>query len=265
MTIFLLDRKSVDFPPPRLADAIGLLAVGGDLSVKRLVSAYRSGIFPWFSEGDPVLWWSPDPRLVLYPKELRTPRSLRRMINRHLFDIRFDTAFADVISLCAGVKRKGDPGTWITGEMIEAYTNLHKAGLAHSVEAWQAGKLAGGLYGVAIGRCFFGESMFTLVSNAAKTALVYLTAFLRRHHFKMIDCQMTTDHMLRFGAREIPRQRFLEELDAAVAAPGLDGPWQYAETANATGDGGADQPVYIPLSGQEQQVPGKRRNHGENS
>ncbi len=171
------------------------------------------------------MWWSPDPRLVLYPEELNVSKSLRRVINKQLFDIRFDTAFGDVIGFCARVKRKGVQDTWITADMIDAYCHLHKAGLAHSIEAWQNDQLAGGLYGVAIGRCFFGESMFTLISNAAKVALVALVDFLKQHNFSMIDCQMTTDNLLRFGAREIPRRHFLAQLATAVAAPSLKGAW----------------------------------------
>jgi leucyl/phenylalanyl-tRNA---protein transferase len=225
MTIFLLTGETAQFPPPRLADPSGLLAVGGDLTVERLVTAYRSGIFPWFSEGEPVLWWSPDPRLVLYPSELKISGSLRRVVNKRLFTIRFDTAFRDVITACATVRRKGPRGTWITGGMIAAYCELHEAGLAHSVEAWTGGELAGGLYGVAIGRCFFGESMFTRISNAAKVALVCLADFLKFHGFQLIDCQTTTANLLRFGAREIPRRRFLAELETAVAMPSIPGPW----------------------------------------
>ena len=229
MTIFLLDEELDGFPSARLADPSGLLAVGGDLCVDRLLKAYRSGIFPWFSEGDPVLWWSPDPRLVLYPEKLKISKSLRRVINKRSFKIRFDTGFDKVITACATVKRKKDGGTWITGGMVEAYCALHDAGWAHSAEAWAGDDLVGGLYGVTIGRCFFGESMFTLVSNAAKTALVYLAAFLERNGFKMIDCQMTTTNLLRFGAEEIPRHRFLSELETAVAAPTLKGPWRYED------------------------------------
>jgi leucyl/phenylalanyl-tRNA--protein transferase len=229
MTIFLLDEATHDFPPPRMADPVGLLAVGGDLTLDRLVKAYSAGIFPWFSEGDPVLWWSPDPRLVLYPEELKISASLRRVINKRTFAIRFDTAFADVITACATVKRKGTEGTWITADMIEAYCDLHTAGLAHSVEAWQDNNLVGGLYGVAIGRCFFGESMFSLVSNASKAALVFLTTFLKLNRFKMIDCQMTTAHLLRLGAREIPRHRFLRELEKAVGEPFPAGPWRFED------------------------------------
>ena len=226
MTIFLLDEEGVDFPSPFLADSSGLLAVGGDLTVDRLLEAYRSGIFPWFSEGDPLLWWSPDPRLVLYPAAFRISKSLRRVMNKRPFNIRFDTAFKDVITACATVKRKGSGRTWITNDMIDAYCAMHDAGWAHSVEAWAEDALVGGLYGVAIGRCFFGESMFTRVSNAAKAAFVCLVNFLEQNHYKMIDCQMTTSHLLRFGAEEIPRSRFLSELEEAVAAPTEKGPWR---------------------------------------
>jgi leucyl/phenylalanyl-tRNA--protein transferase len=232
MTIFLLTGDSSGFPPPRLADPSGLLAVGGDLTVERLVTAYQSGIFPWFSEGEPVLWWSPDPRLVLYPDEIKISASLRRVINKRMFSVRFDTVFRDVITACATAKRKGEGGTWITGTMIEAYCGLHEAGLAHSVEAWAGEELAGGLYGVAMGRCFFGESMFTRESNAAKVALVHLTAFLNNNGFQLIDCQTTTANLVRFGAREIPRRRFLSELAAAVAMPSISGPWRFDPGSN---------------------------------
>jgi len=232
MTIFLLDEGLDEFPSPLLAEPTGLLAVGGGLSLNRLLNAYRSGIFPWFSDGDPVLWWSPDPRLVLYPAALKISKSLRRVINKRQFIISFDTAFSDVITACAAVKRKGNGGTWITDDMIDAYCTLHEAGWAHSVEAWDGKDLVGGLYGVSIGQCFFGESMFTLTSNAAKTALVSLVSFLKQNRFRMIDCQMTTPNLLRFGAEEIPRYRFLSELETAVAAPTVKGPWRLENFEN---------------------------------
>ena len=215
MPVFTLSKR-LSFPPPHLAIKEGLLAVGGDLSVDRLLLAYRSGIFPWYAKGEPILWWSPDPRLVLYPDELNVSRSLRKVIKRKLFHITFDQNFDAVISGCAEAKRSYGDGTWITDEMKSAYIDLHKAGYAHSVEAWQDGRLVGGLYGVAIGRVFFGESMFSRVSNASKVAFVTFVENLRRLKFILIDCQVRTDHLMRFGAREIPRKVFLEQVEKAV-------------------------------------------------
>jgi len=215
MPVFALSDR-LSFPPPHLAIKEGLLAVGGDLSVERLLLAYRSGIFPWYSEGEPILWWSPDPRLVLYPDELRISRSLRKVIKRKLFHITFDQAFDAVIHGCAVAKRSYGEGTWITNEMKAAYIEFHLRGYAHSVEAWQDEKLVGGLYGVAMGRAFFGESMFSRVSNASKVAFVSLVETLRKNHFTLIDCQVRTDHLMRFGAREISRKVFLEQLGKAV-------------------------------------------------
>ncbi|WP_372678833.1 leucyl/phenylalanyl-tRNA--protein transferase [Desulfosarcina sp.] len=223
MPIFTLSNKH-SFPPAHLAIKEGLLAVGGDLDSERLLVAYRNGIFPWYAEGDPILWWSPDPRLVLYPEELRVSRSLRKVIKRDVFFITFDQGFETVIRACAEAKRSYGEGTWITDEMKAAYCALHRQGYAHSVEAWQGERLVGGLYGIAIGRVFFGESMFSQVSNASKVAFVALVEILKRLRFKLIDCQVRTDHLIRFGAREIPRKTFLEQLEKAVGAsrPALD-------------------------------------------
>ena len=216
MPVFTLSER-LSFPPPNLAIQEGLLAVGGDLSVERLLLAYRSGVFPWYSEGEPILWWSPDPRLVLYPDELRISKSLHKVIKRKSFQITYDRDFAAVIQGCAEAKRAYGEGTWITDEMKAAYLELHRHGHAHSVEAWQEEQLVGGLYGVSIGRAFFGESMFSRVSNASKVAFVTLVETLRQHNFSLIDCQVRTDHLIRFGAREIPRKVFLEQLGKAVA------------------------------------------------
>ena len=215
MPVFTLSKR-LSFPPPHLAIKEGLLAVGGDLSVDRLLLAYRSGIFPWYAKGEPILWWSPDPRLVLYPDELGVSKSLKKILKRNLFHITFNQDFEAVISGCAEAKRSYGDGTWITDEMKSAYIDLHKAGYAHSVEAWQDGRLVGGLYGVAIGRVFFGESMFSRVSNASKVAFVTFVENLRRLKFILIDCQVRTDHLMRFGAREIPRKVFLEQVEKAV-------------------------------------------------
>ncbi len=215
MPVFTLSNR-LTFPPPHLAIKEGLLAVGGDLSPDRILLAYRNGIFPWYSPGEPILWWSPDPRLVLYPDELRVSKSLRKVIKRKIFHITFDESFDDVIQACANAKRSYGEGTWITDEMKDAYCGLHRQGYAHSVEAWQDGKLVGGLYGIAIGRAFFGESMFNRVSNASKVAFVTFIEKLRCLEFVLIDCQVKTDHLIRFGAREIPRKLFLEQVGKAV-------------------------------------------------
>ncbi len=226
MTVFLLSER-IAFPPPTLAEKDGLLAVGGDLRQSRLLLAYRLGIFPWFSEGDPILWWSPDPRLVLYPKDIKISKSLTKVIRKGLFRISMDTAFEKVILECAKVHQKQDEGTWINDQMIEAYCRLHESGYAHSVEAWLGRELAGGLYGVSLGKCFFGESMFTQVSNASKVSLAALSTYLITKEFDFIDCQVTTDHLNRLGAIEVPRKSFLRQLRGALDAPTLRGKWDY--------------------------------------
>jgi leucyl/phenylalanyl-tRNA--protein transferase len=219
MPVFSLSDR-LSFPPPHLAIREGLLAVGGDLSPERLLLAYRQGIFPWYSPGEPILWWSPDPRLVLYPAELRISRSLRRTVRRKPFSITFDQAFAAVVRACAETRRSYGHGTWITEEMQAAYAELHRIGNAHSVEAWQAGELVGGLYGVSIGGVFFGESMFTRVNDASKVAFVTLVQRLGRIKASLIDCQVRTDHLIRFGAREIPRKLFLDQIERAIGQHG---------------------------------------------
>jgi len=215
MPIFRLTKELL-FPPPALAEPDGLLAVGGDLSVERLLLAYSTGIFPWYSEGHPILWWSPDPRLVLFPGELKVPRSLRQTIKKGTYRVTMDEAFGEVIVKCAEVHRADDGGTWITPEMKKAYIRLHRRGFAHSVESWKDGKLAGGLYGVALGGVFFGESMFHVEPDASKAALVALVEKLRAWGFDLIDCQVTTAFFKRMGAREIPRREFLRLLEKAV-------------------------------------------------
>jgi len=224
MPIFYLSEK-ISFPPPHLAQSNGLLAVGGDLSVKRLLLAYRMGIFPWFSDDEPILWWSPNPRLVLYPDEIRISKSLKKVIRKKVFDITLDAAFPQVITACAHNRRRKGEGTWITKEMIDAYCKFHEQGYAHSAEAWCDGELVGGLYGIALGRCFFGESMFTRTSNASKAVFVALVMFLKKRAFEVIDCQMTTEHLMRFGAREIARKKFLTQLKSALEAPTIRGKW----------------------------------------
>jgi leucyl/phenylalanyl-tRNA--protein transferase len=224
MPLFALSSE-LAFPPPRLASREGLLAIGGDLSAERLLLAYRTGIFPWFSDDEPILWWSPDPRLVLYPREFHLARSLEKTIRRGDFATTMDRAFEQVIRECGRVRCEMGEGTWIVPEMVEAYCELHRSGFAHSVEAWQGERLAGGLYGVSLGNCFFGESMFARVSNASKVALAALVAYLRAEGFGLIDCQVTTGHLQRMGAREIPRRLYLEELDVHLQTPTRQGKW----------------------------------------
>lgn len=222
-----LDRDS-PFPcvSAALASAGGLLAAGGDLSARRLVDAYARGIFPWYSPGDPILWWSPDPRMVLFPEELKVARSLARTLRSRHYEIRVDTAFGRVMAGCAA-PRAGEGGTWISPEMIAAYTQLHELGVAHSVETWINGELAGGLYGIALGRAFYGESMFTQVPDASKIAFVHLVRQLQRWNFGIIDCQMSTAHLARFGAREIPRADFIAQLNNLVNLPAVPIPWRF--------------------------------------
>jgi len=209
--------RTHEFPPLERAldEPNGLLAAGGDLSAGRLIAAYRRGIFPWFSEGEPIMWWSPDPRMVLYPPQLRVSRSLRKALRRDDYEIRVDTAFAAVMRACAE-PRPGQAGTWVSPAMVSAYSALHMRGYAHCVETWCSGTLVGGLYGVAIGRAFFGESMFSRVNDASKLALVHLVRQLTRWKFGLIDCQMRTDHLARLGAREIARAEFSRQLQQLV-------------------------------------------------
>jgi len=215
------------FPPPSRANAEGLLAWGGDLSVDWLLAAYRSGIFPWYSEGQPILWWSPDPRMVLRPADLHCPRRLERIVASDRFTVTLDRAFRRVIEACSTAPREGQCGTWITPDMIAAYTRLHEAGYAHSVEAWSGDQLAGGLYGVSLGGCFFGESMFTNAPDASKTAFVRLVRQLDTWEFGLIDCQMHTEHLARFGAHEVPRKAFLAMLANGLRHPTRQGTWTY--------------------------------------
>lgn len=203
-----------DFPP--LADALrepnGLIAIGGDLSLPRLLSAYRQGIFPWFSDGEPILWWSPDPRMVLFPDELKTTDSLKKTLRKQKFEVRFNTAFREVITACSSTLRSGQNGTWITQDIIDAYCALHEAGYAISAESWLDDKLVGGCYGVKIGNMFYGESMFHHVTDASKIAFVSLVEHLKNQGVSMIDCQMKTAHLASFGAREISRAEFIKKL-----------------------------------------------------
>lgn len=218
-----LAPDNYEFPDSSQAldDPEGLLAVGGDLSCGRLLAAYTRGIFPWFNENQPILWWSPDPRLVLLPKDLHIGRTLRKLINKRQFHITADTAFSDVISACAKAPRHGE-GTWITEEMQTAYINLHKAGHAHSVEAWVDGELQGGLYGVQIGQVFFGESMFSRVSGASRIAFSALCTQLEKWGVQAIDCQVNTDYLISFGAKEINRNKFEKILQDSINPASLE-------------------------------------------
>ncbi len=215
------------FPPVEsaLIEPNGLLAAGADLSVERLLDAYRHGIFPWFNPGEPILWWSPDPRMVLFPTELKVSRSLVKRLKKHDYAVRTDTAFREVMQAC-GAPRDGQAGTWITSPMIAAYSKLHQLGYAHSIETWINGELVGGLYGVAIGRMFYGESMFSRVTDVSKIAFVHLVRQLQRWNFGLIDCQMKTSHLASLGAREIPRAEFSQHLAELVNYPNLPAPWK---------------------------------------
>ena len=209
----------------------GLLCAGGDLSPQRLLDAYRHGIFPWFSEGEPILWWSPDPRMVLFPQEVKISRSLARTLRRGGYDVRLDTAFAQVIHECS-LPRRDQDGTWITPQMQQAYIRLHELGHAHSVETWIDGKLAGGLYGMAIGRAFYGESMFTRRTDASKIALAHLARYLERRGFAVIDCQMKTAHLASLGAREIRRRELSQGLEIWSVEGPAPGKWPQDGAAN---------------------------------
>jgi len=230
--IFLLDNEpDAPFPDVSLAerDPNGLLAVGGDLTAQRLINAYLQGIFPWFSEGEPILWWSPDPRTILYPDKIKISRSLRKTLRKKIFQVSFDKDFKAVIQACAE-PRERSPGTWLLPEMMTAYRRQHELGLAHSVEVWQDGELVGGLYGMAIGAVFFGESMFSRVSDSSKIALVHLSRSLGHWGYKMIDCQVYTQHLASLGAEEIPRALYCRQLAEWARLPGRNGSWADIDT-----------------------------------
>lgn len=220
--------RDLRFPAVEHATPEGLLAIGGDLQTERLLEAYRHGIFPWYNEGQPILWWSPDPRTVLFPDRLHVSRSLKRSLRPGRFLVTFDRSFDRVVRHCAGPRpQHPEGGTWITPAMIEAYVALHEEGYAHSVETWQGDQLVGGLYGVAIGSAFFAESMFTKVDDASKVALVSLVRQLRAWSFRIIDCQQSSPHVLRLGAEDIPRREYIEHLSKAVTQPGRPGRWEF--------------------------------------
>ena len=226
-TIYIppLDGSADSFPDPRQATDEGLLAYGGDLSPKRLLSAYAQGIFPWFNADDPILWWSPNPRLVLYPDDFKISKSFRRVLRNGDYTVKFDHNFPAVIRACGQIPRPGQAGTWLHPQMQEAYIALHRQGYAHSVETYMDGKLVGGLYGIAMGKAFFGESMFALRSNASKIALAALRGVLGAKSYDFIDCQVETEHLVRMGASLIPRDRFLDELAHALTQPERIGSW----------------------------------------
>lgn len=225
MPVYLLPENEILFPPPHLARRDGLLALGGDLTPQRLLAAYRLGIFPWYLEGEPILWWSPDPRMVLYPEQLHVARRLRRLIRQGGFEVTLDRDFPAVIRGCADTRFRREKGTWIVSDMVQAYIRLHRLGYAHSVEVWHGGELAGGLYGVSLGRAFFGESMFAQKTDASKAGLVRLVEALSGSGFSLVDCQVVTAHLMQFGARKVSRRRFLSDLEQACEAPTLCGSW----------------------------------------
>lgn len=216
MPVFQLIDEIV-FPPTEFAEPNGLLAIGGDLSPSRLLAAYREGIFPWYNEGEPILWWSTDPRLVIIPEEFHIPKRLTRYQRKITLEIRFDSDFPQVIEQCANINTENRKDTWILPEIKEAYTKLHHLGYAHSVECWQNEKLVGGLYGIALDKIFFGESMFSLISSGSQFALIALMKFLTSKEFLLVDCQMTTEHLLRFGAKELNRKRFNRFLQRGIS------------------------------------------------
>ncbi len=226
MPVFRLDERPL-FPDPELAHPSGVIAVGGDLAPHRLLRAYAVGIFPWYSEGQPILWHSPDPRFVLEPHDLHVGRTLRNRLNRRPYRVTMDTAFEAVIAACSKAPRPGQDGTWITREMLGGYVELYERGYAHSVEAWEDGDLVGGLYGVSLGSVFFGESMFARSPDASKVAFVALVRQLARWGFDLIDSQVYTEHLERFGAIEIPRRAYLRRLRAALTVPTRQGTWSF--------------------------------------
>lgn len=225
MPIFHISEDKPIFPHPSLADEQGLLGIGGNLLSNTLISAYRAGIFPWYNENDPILWWSPDPRFVLYPSELKVSKSMRPYFNQKKFQVTFDTEFPHIIKACSRIRRDGQKGTWITSDMEEAYVVLHELGYAHSVEVWEDGKIAGGLYGISLGKMFFGESMFTLRPNASKFGFISLVNVLKSKGFVLIDCQQETKHLASLGARAISRALFIDFLKQNEAEKDHVGNW----------------------------------------
>ena len=219
-------RSAHTFPTARDAGEEGLLAFGGDLNPNRILKAYRSGIFPWFNPDDPILWWSPNPRLLLYPEDFKTSKSFRRVLRNKGFEVRFDTNFEAVITHCGEVPREGQEGTWLTKEMKEAYIEIHHMGFAHSIETYYEGALVGGLYGIAMGRGFFGESMFSLMPNASKVALKALSSICAKKSYDFIDCQVATPHLIQWGAKLVDRDTFLDTLEETLEKSTDFGSWR---------------------------------------
>jgi len=219
------DETRYRFPDPAEGPEDAPLALGGDLEPERILTAYRQGIFPWYAPGDPILWWSPDPRLILEPQDLKLSRSFRRVLRNKAWEVRFDRHFDRVIEACATIPRAGQEGSWITPEMRDAYGRLHRMGYAHSVEVYLEGELAGGLYGLSLGKAFFGESMFSRLPDASKVALKALSDLSRKKGYHFIDCQVVTDHLVRMGAKAIGREDFLRRLDGALCHPDERGSW----------------------------------------
>ncbi|MCX6584455.1 MAG: leucyl/phenylalanyl-tRNA--protein transferase [Candidatus Aminicenantes bacterium] len=228
MPIYLLGESTV-FPAAENANREGIVAVGGDLSPERLLNAYAGGIFPWYSDGDPILWWSPSPRMVLFPGELHVSKSMRKLLQKvpPWFHWTVDRHFREVIENCRTAPRKGQAGTWITNEMREAYICLHELGFCHSLEVWRGKELVGGIYGLSLGKCFFGESMFSKVRNASKFAFITLAQQLLQREFLMLDCQVPSGHLRTLGAREIPRKKFLGLLKQGLQSKTLVGKWEF--------------------------------------
>ncbi len=235
MPIFALEEDNIAFPPPEMADPDGVLAVGGDLSPRRLILAYSMGIFPWYSDDEPIVWWSPDPRSVMFPKDLKISKSMKQVLKKGTFTITFDQDFKSVIAACGKTYRPNQfGGTWITSEMLQAYCQLHELGLAHSVEVWNdQQELVGGLYGIALGKCFFGESMFTRVSNASKTGYIALVQQLIEWDYQLIDCQVHNNHLESLGSQEIPRKTFLSLLEKHLQHETLQSKWTFTRNSRA--------------------------------
>ena len=234
MPVYQLLQDSYGFPSTWEAEPDGLLAIGGDLSPGRLLAAYSMGIFPWYSDHEPILWWSPAPRLVLFPEELHISKSMRPLFNQKTFTVTIDTAFHRVIQACRSIYRKDQLGTWITSEMVKAYSLLHQLGFAHSVEVWKEKELVGGLYGIGLGSCFFGESMFAKESNASKFGFIWAVRAMEKLGFEVIDCQTRTNHLVSLGAREIERGEFEKLLDRALQNDHLRGSWTHFPEFQAT-------------------------------
>lgn len=230
MPVFWLSEKDLNFPHPELANEDGILAIGGDLSVERLLIAYNNGLFPWYNPEDPILWWSPDPRFVLFPEELKIAKSMRSYFNQRKFEVSFDRSFEQVIRNCKTQTRKGQVGgTWISEAMVNAYCNLHKAGYAHSVEVWKDDELVGGLYGIGLGKMFFGESMFSKMSNASKVGFITLVKYLTAKDYRLIDCQQETKHLKSLGGNNISRSSFLKMVRENQDLPTIVGSWNTSE------------------------------------